>query len=747
MGTCCSVTLNDIYELTNNKWDIENIQMKYYKTRFLIWNKKETLKSKCKIDIDFLLPHDMKGRQSKLFFKNQTPSLEKDFVDELFKPEQNSIVFVDKHKECSKDILPEEVNAISGLVWKRPSELFNGKKYFLYKDINVDDIKQGILGNCYFLSSISAIAEFKERIQKIIIQKEVTDNGQYHVQLFLSGRPKIVIIDDFIPCIVKNRSIQTAFTHSRGSDNELWVSLIEKAWAKVNSSYAMTIAGLPSEGLSTLTEAPTVVYVHKKFTEERLFEILYEADRNDYIMCTCTRTDSHEKEDYLQTTYGLVPGHAYSIISVHDISNELKLLKLRNPWGMFEWKGDYSDNSKQWTKELKEKVNYKNEDDGSFYIKLSDFLNFFPYSFICKYERGYYYEYKKYIQFPNETLVCCKIEITKPTRIMINLHQRSVREDKNISNYHLNMSRIILCKYEQNKIVPYTFVKSHASKNEKLHLEFPCLEPGIYHIYSHVEWPFLEHKNSYIISTYAEHKVEIKDLELDEIPEDYNHLIFYSYLDQHEERKLLKENLQMQVSIRDNDLGFYMILFKNLSKTDSVQINFDARMNKYVRLATAHPENQLISSEGDETVYNMNFKIEPETDYLVLYELTNEPWLSKLKLDKMNVKSNLFAKKDKNKDAIFRNLKSIKKFKTELENVFYGELESDSEVFLVFINENPMEVKLRIQLTEYVNLSPEKEGVVIKIDGNDFGYVKFNKEHRGLPIDFSFKFSGKRNLF
>jgi hypothetical protein len=45
---------------------------------------------------------------------------------------------------------------------------------------------------------------------------------------------------------------------------------------------------------------------------------------------------------------GLVPGHAYSIIIAKEY-NEIKLVNIRNPWGSFEWDGDWSDHSPLWT--------------------------------------------------------------------------------------------------------------------------------------------------------------------------------------------------------------------------------------------------------------------------------------------------------------------------------------------------------------------------------------------------------------
>jgi calpain-15 len=43
-------------------------------------------------------------------------------------------------------------------VWLRPNQLFNSN-YELFDGINPDDIKQGSLGVCYYLSTISALAE------------------------------------------------------------------------------------------------------------------------------------------------------------------------------------------------------------------------------------------------------------------------------------------------------------------------------------------------------------------------------------------------------------------------------------------------------------------------------------------------------------------------------------------------------------------------------------------------------------
>lgn len=52
------------------------------------------------------------------------------------------------------------------------------------------------------------------------------------------------------------------------------------------------------------------------------------------------------------TSSGLVSGHAYSLISCKVTSQGTKLVQLRNPWGCFEWTGDWSDGSELWTPEI-----------------------------------------------------------------------------------------------------------------------------------------------------------------------------------------------------------------------------------------------------------------------------------------------------------------------------------------------------------------------------------------------------------
>ena len=86
---------------------------------------------------------------------------------------------------------------------------------------------------------------------------------------------------------------------------------------------------------------------------------------------------------------GLQDSHAYTLIGAYNIVQddlkEVRLLKVRNPYGMKEWQGAWGDNSKKWTVRCRNQVNGENKNDGIFFMTLADFMKFFTATTICCY--------------------------------------------------------------------------------------------------------------------------------------------------------------------------------------------------------------------------------------------------------------------------------------------------------------------------------------------------------------------------
>lgn len=118
------------------------------------------------------------------------------------------------------------------------------------------------MGDCYFLASISSLGNRRpDLLLNVFITRTYNPNGLYGVKLCVDGEWKVIGIDDYIPTVYN----KPAFT--RGKNSEIWVMIIEKAWAKIFSSYENIEAGYPTEVLNCLTGAPTDLF----FTDDEKF--------------------------------------------------------------------------------------------------------------------------------------------------------------------------------------------------------------------------------------------------------------------------------------------------------------------------------------------------------------------------------------------------------------------------------------------------------------------------------------------
>lgn len=149
------------------------------------------------------------------------------------------------------------------LVWRRAHEFADDGVPVLFEGgvsendvvqnthVSPHDIHQGALNDCYFLCAVSALAEFDFHITRLFTETD-TVNGRYTVKWHHDGEPVEVTVDDWFPCDPKTG--EPAFSRCIGS--EVWVLVLEKAWAKKHGSYQQIESGNCSEVLSAFTGAP-----------------------------------------------------------------------------------------------------------------------------------------------------------------------------------------------------------------------------------------------------------------------------------------------------------------------------------------------------------------------------------------------------------------------------------------------------------------------------------------------------------
>jgi hypothetical protein len=101
-----------------------------------------------------------------------------------------------------------------------------------------------------------------ERVRDNYLTQKTNKAGCYAIRMNVDGEPLTVVVDDWFP-FYKNKAGKEMFCFSRNKDNELadgegemWVQLIEKAWAKVCGSYEASEMGTAAEALNNIDGTP-----------------------------------------------------------------------------------------------------------------------------------------------------------------------------------------------------------------------------------------------------------------------------------------------------------------------------------------------------------------------------------------------------------------------------------------------------------------------------------------------------------
>ena len=150
--------------------------------------------------------------------------------------------------------------------------------------------------------------------------------------MYKNGEEQTVILDNYVPCLADG---EPCFSKANG--NELWVLLLEKAWAKLHGSYERIIGGQAHLTLRDLTGAPSFEF---ETTDLEAFSRILEGEHLNYAMAAgINPLDSNQAQKIKDL--GLVTEHSYGLISAAEVTDKngkiVKLVQMRNPWGNFEW--------------------------------------------------------------------------------------------------------------------------------------------------------------------------------------------------------------------------------------------------------------------------------------------------------------------------------------------------------------------------------------------------------------------------
>mmetsp|Transcript_131796 Transcript_131796/g.409715 ORF Transcript_131796/g.409715 Transcript_131796/m.409715 type:complete len:577 (+) Transcript_131796:94-1824(+) len=216
------------------------------------------------------------------------------FVDESFPPGAASLGV----PKPGRSFLPEE--KLARVRWIRLPELLRmngwlseselmGEPRLDWDSIEPSDLAQGWIGNCWFIASVAALAEFPGAVQRLFVEADAAA-GRYVVRLYDMDRAawEHVEVDDHIPC--SHEADWSAVEHTvdgaggwvyryedlyngqgllkvpgiwaplfgRPKGSKVWALLLEKAMAKFVGSYALLAGGSEPYALTAFTGFPLV---------------------------------------------------------------------------------------------------------------------------------------------------------------------------------------------------------------------------------------------------------------------------------------------------------------------------------------------------------------------------------------------------------------------------------------------------------------------------------------------------------
>jgi len=348
--------------------------------------------------------------------------------------------------------------------WKRPESFLDGtglQQALFVGEIEPNDIDQGALADCYLMGALSAVAEFDRLVRSIFEFGQDPDLGLYRVSICKNGWWQTVIVDDFLPC----SGPKPAFARNREEPHELWVSLVEKAYAKVHGSFAAIQTGGNAPALGDLTGCP---YKLMEFKGEGAtsFDELHDNDQREFLQvlgtpgknvmyCANPTPDQKALWDKYQAV-GLICEHSYSLISVKLTSKGDKLCFIRNPWGNDqEWKGKWSDDdTASWTDDIKREVGFEASEDGSFWMAYDDVCKWFDTISIC-YCHGTWDQVRVAGNFDKGCSdLVLEVEAKGDCRIWWGLHQKDTRGCKpgTPDEHYVGMNLFVVSQGKKDKM-------------------------------------------------------------------------------------------------------------------------------------------------------------------------------------------------------------------------------------------------------------------------------------------------------
>lgn len=234
------------------------------------------------------------------------------YVDEVFPPNARSLYFDPLNPP--KGSIPNASIKWFSICEGNLQRCEEAKPFF--DDVSSPYIKQGALGNAYFVNALSLLACQSKFINRTLVSYRYASKGLYTFKFYKAGKWRYVHIDDYIPC---RQSGSVHFARNL-NPNETFAMLYEKAYAKLHGCYEAISYGLVEKVLQEITPAAGVQTLRMERIPtndvcDRVWEVLEKGNSTGALM-GCGRFVEDPVSDHPSLQQGITVGKMYQIVDI-----------------------------------------------------------------------------------------------------------------------------------------------------------------------------------------------------------------------------------------------------------------------------------------------------------------------------------------------------------------------------------------------------------------------------------------------
>ena len=243
--------------------------------------------------------------------------------------------------------------------WDIAKDFIDGNKECLIPshDVPVCTVRSGALGDSWLRNAIEILSAQPSLIRRLFVTTGQEHVGRYCLRFYKNAEWKLVYVDGMIPCTLGETPAFTRGDESNWIDSFTWVSVVEKALAKLHGSYeALTGLHDVASGLEDLTGGIAAVFTMNEIAgvgKDKVVEgedatvAVYEWLKSEHMrgvvgamLCTgASATEDglihHHQRTSIKARRGVATGQAYSVrgvrIAKEGILKGNRVVRMRVP--------------------------------------------------------------------------------------------------------------------------------------------------------------------------------------------------------------------------------------------------------------------------------------------------------------------------------------------------------------------------------------------------------------------------------